>query len=356
MNAGAPSDRRRIFRQLLVALIMVVLAYLVAVTVALITGQQRPVPEVDRVGGTRVTLSAQTPDGNALDAGSLAAAQQTISARLTGLGLRDAQVDVAGDDLTVTVPGEDTDKLTDIGRAGRLFLRPVLAMLPAQPAVPRPDEPGTLAEHIAAQKKSRQSLDTIQQSQALTQLAAGCPVDDALAGNDDPELPLVTCDAAGQQVYLLAPSILDGEKIRSAGWAQSEQFGGYVVDLQLDSSGTETWADYTADHVGNQTAFTLDSAVISAPQINEAMPGGRIQISGNFTEEQARQLAAELNHRPLPVPFTTIGSEPVAPKPPKSVFASPEFGLIGIGVVLMVGLIAGLVIASMRGAGPLGRE
>ncbi len=47
------------------------------------------------------------------------------------------------------------------------------------------------------------------------------------------------------------------------------------------------WADFTAANVGTQTAFTLDSQVVSAPQIQEAIPGGRTQITGQFTADDA---------------------------------------------------------------------
>ena len=50
--------------------------------------------------------------------------------------------------------------------------------------------------------------------------------------------------------------------------------------MQFKTAAANVWADYTAAHVGKQTAFTLDSQVVSAPRIHEAIPGGRTQISG----------------------------------------------------------------------------
>ncbi len=55
---------------------------------------------------------------------------------------------------------------------------------------------------------------------------------------------------------------------------------GYVVDLQFKPAASDIWANFTAAHIGTQTAFTLDSQVVSAPAIQEAIPGGRTQISG----------------------------------------------------------------------------
>ena len=56
------------------------------------------------------------------------------------------------------------------------------------------------------------------------------------------------------------------------------------MDVQFKSEGSKIWADFTAANVGTQTAFVLDSKVVSAPEIQEAIPGGRTQITGQFTD------------------------------------------------------------------------
>jgi preprotein translocase subunit SecD len=56
--------------------------------------------------------------------------------------------------------------------------------------------------------------------------------------------------------------------------------------------------------VGAQTAFTIDTRVPSAPQIQEAIPGGRTQITGQFDAENARALADALNRGALPLTLT----------------------------------------------------
>ena len=111
-------------------------------------------------------------------------------------------------------------------------------------------------------------------------MATQCDKDDMLAGNDDPNLPLVTCSTDHKAVYLLAPSIISGDQIENASSSMNQRGIGYVVDLQFKPAAANVWADFTAAHVGEQTAFTLDSQVVSAPRINEAIPGGRTQISG----------------------------------------------------------------------------
>ncbi|EUA34733.1 putative export membrane protein secD [Mycobacterium xenopi 3993] len=136
-----------------------------------------------------------------------------------------------------------------------------------------PDPRKDLAERIAQEKKWRQSTSQGVQFLALQYQATRCGQDDILAGNDDPNLPLVTCSTDHKTAYLLAPSIISGDQIQNATYGLDQHSGGYVVDLQFKSSAANTWADFTAAHVGTQTAFTLDSQVVSAPQIREAIPG-----------------------------------------------------------------------------------
>ena len=94
-----------------------------------------------------------------------------------------------------------------------------------------------------------------------------------LAGNDDPNLPLVTCSqddntgvSAGQVDHQRR-----ADRERHVGLDQ--QRGEYVVDLQFKGDAANVWADFTAANVGTQTAFVLDSQVVSAPEIQEAIPG-----------------------------------------------------------------------------------
>ena len=93
-----------------------------------------------------------------------------------------------------------------------------------------------------------------------------------LAGNDDPNLPLVTCSTDGKQVYLLDKSIISGEQIENATSGLDQQRGEYVVDLQFKGDAADVWADFTAANVGTQTAFTLDSKVVSAPADSGSHP------------------------------------------------------------------------------------
>ncbi|OBJ54515.1 protein translocase subunit SecD, partial [Mycobacterium sp. 1423905.2] len=213
---------------------------------------------------------------------------------------------------------------------------------PAEAPAP-PDPRKDLAERIAQEKKWRQSTSQYIQMVALQFEATRCDKEDILAGNDDPKLPLVTCSTDHKTAYLLAPSIISGDQIQNAQSGMDQRSIGYVVDLQFKGPAANVWADYTAAHVGTQTAFTLDSQVVSAPVINEAIPGGRTQISGGeppFNASTARQLANVLKYGSLPLSFESSEAQTVsATLGLTSLRAGLIAGAIGLALVLAYSLL-----------------
>ncbi len=206
------------------------------------------------------------------------------------------------------------------------------------PAPPPGDIP--LSQRIADEKELRQSTDQQIQILALQFQATRCGEEDVLAGNDDPNLPLITCSQDGNEVYLLDKSIISGEQIENASSGLDQQQGVYVVDLQFKSDATKIWADFTAANVGTQTAFVLDSKVVSAPEIREPIPGGRTQITGQFTDSSARELANVLKYGSLPLSFESSEAETVsATLGLTSLRAGLIAGAVGIALVLLYSLL-----------------
>ncbi len=76
---------------------------------------------------------------------------------------------------------------------------------------------------------------------------------------------------------------------------------GWGVSLKFNSVGTKLWGETTAAHVGDQLAIMLDGVVVSAPEIRQAMWEGNAQITGRFSEQEARNLASVLEN-PLATP------------------------------------------------------
>jgi preprotein translocase subunit SecD len=482
---ASPSAPVHPTRYLAVFLVLLIGAYLLV----FLTGNKHADAKlgIDLQGGTRVTLTARTPDGSRPTREALSQAQQIISARVNGLGVSGSEVIVDGDNLVITVPGTDGNEARNLGQTARLYIRPVINALPVdsagmqggprlpaprgnprlpdgqapggpvpggQPGLPAPGgapapgapapgaapspghgpalPPGTgpggppapgdlpflpdqplvppqprpyphdapspaptppspapsnapapstaaespeapllppiqpgppdprrdLAERIAKEREWRQSTNKGVQFLALQYEATRCFQEDILAGNDDPDLPLVTCDTQHKQAYLLAPSIISGDQIENASSGMDQHSGGYVVDVQFRSGAANTWADFTAAHIGTQTAFTLDSQVVSAPQIREAIPGGRTQITGGdppFTASSARELANVLKYGSLPLSFESSEAQTVsATLGLTSLHAGLIAGAIGLGLVLLYSLLyyraLGLLTALSLGA------
>lgn len=83
------------------------------------------------------------------------------------------------------------------------------------------------------------------------------------------------------------------------------------VSLEFDNEGSQLFAEITERNVGKPVAIFLDGYVISAPNVNEAIYGGQALISGNFSLEEAKQLAQRLNAGALPVPVTLVSQTTV---------------------------------------------
>ena len=92
-----------------------------------------------------------------------------------------------------------------------------------------------------------------------------------------------------------------------------DQLGRVVVDMQMDSNGAKEWNIMTQKNVGKPVAVSLDNVIYTAPNVNEAIPSGRTQISGNFTQEEAQDLVNVLGAGKLPAGAKVVQAEVVGP-------------------------------------------
>lgn len=79
-----------------------------------------------------------------------------------------------------------------------------------------------------------------------------------------------------------------------------------AVSMQMNAMGAKRWRKLTGDNVGNQIAIVLDNYVYSAPRVNGEIPNGNSEISGNFTLEEAKDLANVLKAGTLPAPTRIV--------------------------------------------------
>ena len=135
-------------RYLSLFLILLIGVYLLV----FLTGNKQAKPKlgIDLQGGTRVTLTARTPDGSRPTREALGQAQQIISARVNGLGVSGSEVVIDGDNLVITVPGNDGNEARNLGQTARLYIRPVIDAVPIPQAGQQP--PGDDAGAAAADR------------------------------------------------------------------------------------------------------------------------------------------------------------------------------------------------------------
>src|SRR5436190_868190 len=91
-----------------------------------------------------------------------------------------------------------------------------------------------------------------------------------------------------------------------------DQDGRAVVDITFNTAGARRFGRVTQENVGKPFAIILDDKVLSAPNINEPILGGRAQISGNFTVDSANQLAVSLASGKLPVKLNVVEERTVS--------------------------------------------
>ncbi len=89
--------------------------------------------------------------------------------------------------------------------------------------------------------------------------------------------------------------------------------GEAIVSLQFDETGSILFEKITRENIGKPVAIFLDGQPISIPTVNEAITGGKAQISGNFTPTEAKLLVGRLNSGALPVPISLISTQTIGP-------------------------------------------
>lgn len=123
-----------------------------------------------------------------------------------------------------------------------------------------------------------------------------------------------------------------------------------VVTVHFTDEGAALFEEITRENVGEQLAIFLDGELVSAPVINEAIPGGTAVISGGFTPEEARTLAENLNFGALPVAIELVSTQTIGASLGDEVLDKGVIaGMIGLSLVIVFMLlwyrIPGLVAA-----------
>ncbi|AKK11235.1 protein translocase subunit SecD [Corynebacterium uterequi] len=413
-RTGGAGHAKRAWPKRAIGLFILILATVYGLI--FLTGDKSLAPRlgIDLQGGTRITL---VPQGDNPTPEQLSQARTILENRVNGMGVSGAEVVADGSTLVITVPGEDASQAQAVGQTSQLLFRPVAqpglpdvlsmptateemanrwvehgiltpeeaqagldklvsglnALLkqqdPAAEEIATPQvsaqPPAPVSNAIEAGDRREEQIEVLladrQSSDPTVQAAASsllvCTPDrtDPLAGTDDPAKPLVTCDPANGQPYVLEPAPLlsgvtdeDGPRLtgdqidadRPITGGYNPETGQMEISFSFETegkaNGSATWAELTTENLQEQVAITLDSQVISAPVIQSATPyGSATSITGDFTQEEATALANNLRYGALPLSFAGENGEPGG----TTQTIPPQLG----AAALKAGIIAGLV-------------
>jgi len=161
----------------------------------------------------------------------------------------------------------------------------------------------------------------------------GVPPEDALLPDDE---------HPGNFVLVKKEVIVSGDDLTNAYAGYDNRSGGErAVDFEFNSKGAAAFAKVTRENIGKPFAIILDNKVISAPVIRTEIPGGRGQITGNFSVDQVNRLALLLRSGALPAALAIIEERSVGPSlGADSIEAGKKAAIVGFIAV------SGLMISS----------
>ena len=141
---------------------------------------------------------------------------------------------------------------------------------------------------------------------------------------------------------------LEGDVVTDAK-DEFDQYSKPAVSMTMNSDGARRWAQLTKQNIGRSIAIVLDNYVYSAPNVNSEITGGRSQITGHFTPEQAKDLANVLKSGKMPAPAHIVQEDIVGPSLGQEAINAGIFSFVVALILLMIymcsmyGFIPGMV-------------
>ena len=302
-KATGTNDRRNVW-------LLIITTILLVVSVALFMPPDKKINQgLDIQGGLSVVLTASTTDGTDITDADMETSRAIIENRVNALGASEAVVQLQGrNQILVQIPGlSDTETaLATIGKTGKLeFAR----------------------------------LDSFTDSDVVSKINSGqygqeSTVTDAF-GNKFPSGQKQTLKVA-EGTYT---PLITGENIKNVTVDRaSEAATTYAVNLTLDSAGTQAFANATKElaPTKGKIVIILDGEVQSAPAVQSEIPTGNVSITGNYTQDEAKNLKTILESGSLPVSFSFSQSQVVGPTLGQDALASGVVvALLGLALVMI---------------------
>jgi preprotein translocase subunit SecD len=338
---------------------------------------------LDLQGGASVILQPKTePKGDQLQT-----AVDIINRRVNGLGVAEAEVVTQGNNIVVSVPGGSRDSIKSLATTAQLRFRQVLQAAPGSPQAAQPTpaptanatpsaQPSTSPAVVVPATPSAQPSATANgralsagllaattptpapsasatpassptasgQSgvrsgdpytpQAFAALDCSKPTNRTGGANDSPGQQIVSCSQDGQEKYHLDVAKVVGTDVKGATATTNPTTGQWEIVVSFTGEGQRKFTELTVETLGKQVAIVLDGVVISAPVIQSRIDGDA-QITGDFTQKTALDLANTLKYGALPLSFQPGQVEIISPSLGKDQLHA---GLLagGIGLIAVV--------------------
>ncbi len=261
---------------------------------------------LDLKGGSHIVVRAVPEPGEGLDRDAMERLLLVLRNRIDQYGVAEPVIQREGADrVIVQLPGVSDPEaaLELIGKTALLEFRKVLDVLPEPPTAPRRENYASDEEFERARSRYEEAMRAYQGSRRRME-------EEARARGEE---VLVAPDAEREGVYyLLGRAYVTGANLRNAGVAY-DSLGKPMVTLEFNDEGAKLFDQATAENVGRPLAITLDGVVFSAPVVRERISGGRAQITGNFTLEEASRLAIMLRAGALPLKVEIAENRSVGP-------------------------------------------
>ena len=222
----------------------------------------------------------------------------------------DADINIKGNMVTVRYSEKDKDGILSdaLTRSIEIVRRRIDAFGTKEPSIqsqggkyilvqlPGVSDPEHIKELIG--QTAKMTFHLVNENVSAAQLSSGRPP----MGTEF--LPMTGSEGTLIPVYSRVE--LSGENLIDSQASFDSQNGMPVVTQVFDSVGARKFSRLTTEHVNERFAIVLDGKVLSAPVIREPIPGGRGQISGNFTTKAAQDLSVLLRSGALPAPLSVI--------------------------------------------------
>lgn len=287
---------------------------------------------LDLKGGAHIVLQAKDTPENPLRDDSIDRLLAVLRNRIDQYGVAEPIIQKSGSDrIIVDLPGiqDPAAALELIGRTAQMDFREVLDAtgrnLPVEPQRKNYDSD---IQFVNAQERWKEEVARVSNASA-----------DLIAKSKTTEGSIVVPGEEQGTFYLLGPVVLSGKDLVNAEMAP-DSLGRMGVSLEFNSEGARLFEEATGRMIGKQLAIVLDNVVISAPVVQDRISGGRAQITGRFTAEEAGRLAIMLKAGALPVAVEIAENRSVGPSlGADSIKQGVEAGLFGAAMVLVFMLL-----------------